>query len=979
MDAHSRAGVDASALPTESEVGSEYQDPMEDAMEERPGGLAGSAAMKDETGGSPDPVPAESDEGLGKEDFGQRYESMGSVVGLTAEQEEALHDNLVVLRVEQTGSLEAKAFELLYWTFMTLIIALSIVVLALSAEDYTEDRVVILEVPSYNSTTQTNQTETITIPNIPSKSWYVVQLILACVFLIMVLLCGAFFVYRVVGTLKGKKYWRKRQVTMATDASVILVLIVIDLGLLIGSYSVFIWADCLPSVTAITLTGMFTSLCVIGILFWMTMGSKLMAISALDRSRKPPIVSALYRCFGIKRVKMMEEMLDMFTHSVEDPQDPDRILVADLPWKAIARRHFVFISLYGILLLAIILSACLGLGLGDSSDDQLPPLDPTCAEPGSFSCSLTSDDLASAIFNAVAVVVLFVIYNTATKTAWRQQKDLPNTHFKLSKILIRIQMRYGRMLFVSVFFGSVLVQLASLGTCRGVIDTQLGSVTPHLSIALYSLTMCLLYAPAAVNDSFTQEVFQTIAWTEDDVEGEKAIRRMNLDRLTASPNPLSPAKYIAKQIGVPDTFGVFSSPMEAIFCTEYLVKLFYWTRAAYKGIEQGPPEDREDPTQEYPYSIERALSLFHMTDFECFYEEVTDTYAIMGSGNGSIVLAFRGTASTMNIMTDLKAWSMPYPPHPRLTCTDIFGDSAEETFIASLFSAPVKVHTGFYRAWSGEGFNARVIDAVVAAAHKMESASPGSPVKIFVTGHSLGGALACLAALELKAALPDSKLCVYTFGAPRVGNQAFGMYANQLVPDYWHIVRTEDPVARIPKGISYKRSGQRVILGSNGNLSVHPSHFEVSLFSTVGGKVSDHMLAKYGLSIGEFLKAQVRREYLIAVFGVLLAYFGHKMDPSLSLPQFVPSLSILRASKGVQRLAKKVDLEGTLLVRDLRGQSLRDRNLKLRPVVNAEKIKRKTNGEGDASSGGCGCGSMYSMCAGKSKTKGDDEDEDGDE
>lgn len=591
------------------------------------------------------------------------------------------------------------------------------------------------------------------------------------------------------------------------------------------------------------------------------MGSKLMVISALDRSRKSPIMSAFYRCFGIKRVKMMEDMHEPNMTTVEDPQDPDRILVADLPWKAIVRRHFVFISIYGLLFLAIILSACLGLGLGDSSNDQLPPLDPTCAEPGSFSCSLTSDDIASAIFDAVAVVVLFVMYNTATKTAWKQQKDLPTTHFKLPKIFIRIQMRYGRMLFLSVFLGGVLVQLASLGTCRGVVDSQLGSVTPHLSIALYSLTMCLLYAPAAVNDSFTQEAFQTIAWTEEDVEGEKAIRRKNLDKLAASPNPLSPAKYIAKQIGVPDTFGIFTSPMEAIFCTEYLVKLFYWTRAAYKGIEQDPPEDREDPTKEYPYTIERALSLFHMTDFEYFYEEVTDTYAIMGSGNGTIVVAFRGTASTMNIMTDLKAWSMPYPPHPRLSSSDTFGGPGKDTIVSKMFSAAVRVHTGFYKAWSGEGFNARVVDAVVAAARKMESSSPGPPIRIFVTGHSLGGALACLGAMELKSALPDSKLCVYTFGAPRVGNQAFGVYANQLVPDYWHIVRTDDPVARIPKGISYKRSGQRVILGSHGNLSVHPSHFEVSLFSSVGGKVSDHMLVKYGLSIGEFLKAQVRCQH----------------------------------------------------------------------------------------------------------------------
>ena len=708
--------MDASVIQIEGDTSSNY----EDAMEESSTGVAGPATKEEGTGDFLDARPVEANGGHRKESNSQRYNSMASMVGLTAEQEEALHGNLVVLRVEQTGSFEAKAFELLYWMCMTLIIALSIAVLALSADDYTEDRVVTIEVPNYNST---NQTETILIPNIPSKSWYLVQMILAAIFLILVLLCGSFFAYRVVSTLKGKKYWRKRQLSLAIDATVILVLVVLDLGLLIGTYSVFLWSDCLPSVTAITITGMFTSLCLIGILFWMTMGSKLMVISALDRSRKSPVVSAFYRCFGIKRVKMMEDMLDVFTHSVEDPQDPDRILVADLPWKAIVRRHFVFISIYGLLFLAIILSACIGLALGISSEKQLPPLDPTCAEPGSFSCSLTSDGIASAIFDAVAVVVLFVMYNTATKTAWKQQKDLPTTHFKLPKIFIRIQMRYGRMLFLSVFLGGVLVQLASLGTCRGVVDSQLGSVTPHLSIALYSLTMCLLYAPAAVNDSFTQEAFQTIAWTEEDVEGEKAIRRKNLDKLAASPNPLSPAKYIAKQIGVPDTFGIFTSPMEAIFCTEYLVKLFYWTRAAYKGIEQDPPEDREDPTKEYPYTIERALSLFHMTDFEYFYEEVTDTYAIMGSGNGTIVVAFRGTASTMNIMTDLKAWSMPYPPHPRLSSSDTFGGPGKDTIVSKMFSAAVRVHTGFYKAWSGEGFNARVVDAVVAAARKMESSS----------------------------------------------------------------------------------------------------------------------------------------------------------------------------------------------------------------------------------------------------------------
>jgi predicted lipase len=47
---------------------------------------------------------------------------------------------------------------------------------------------------------------------------------------------------------------------------------------------------------------------------------------------------------------------------------------------------------------------------------------------------------------------------------------------------------------------------------------------------------------------------------------------------------------------------------------------------------------------------------------------------------------------------------------------------------------------------------------------------PGAP--IFVTGHSLGGALAVIAALDLKLSL-NVKVTVYTYGQPRVGNAKF--------------------------------------------------------------------------------------------------------------------------------------------------------------------------------------------------------------
>ena len=56
------------------------------------------------------------------------------------------------------------------------------------------------------------------------------------------------------------------------------------------------------------------------------------------------------------------------------------------------------------------------------------------------------------------------------------------------------------------------------------------------------------------------------------------------------------------------------------------------------------------------------------------------------------------------------------------------------------------------------------------------------------TGHSLGGALATLAAYDLQAEFAFRKLQVYTFGSPRTGNHAFAHDYERRVPHTWHVV-----------------------------------------------------------------------------------------------------------------------------------------------------------------------------------------------
>ncbi len=74
---------------------------------------------------------------------------------------------------------------------------------------------------------------------------------------------------------------------------------------------------------------------------------------------------------------------------------------------------------------------------------------------------------------------------------------------------------------------------------------------------------------------------------------------------------------------------------------------------------------------------------------------------------------------------------------------------------------------------------------------------PGSP-KVFVTGHSLGSALATLATADL--AINGIAAAMYNIASPRVGNTAFAdeFNVNSKVTARWRIVNTEDIVTTVP-------------------------------------------------------------------------------------------------------------------------------------------------------------------------------------
>jgi hypothetical protein len=91
-----------------------------------------------------------------------------------------------------------------------------------------------------------------------------------------------------------------------------------------------------------------------------------------------------------------------------------------------------------------------------------------------------------------------------------------------------------------------------------------------------------------------------------------------------------------------------------------------------------------------------------------------------------------------------------------------------------------KVHRGFLKAFGH----------VKAAIGEDLDAHPGLPV--YITGHSLGGALAILATRLLAS---DSQGACYTFGGPRVGNSHVD---DQIKTPIYRVVNAADLVPRVP-------------------------------------------------------------------------------------------------------------------------------------------------------------------------------------
>ena len=224
-----------------------------------------------------------------------------------------------------------------------------------------------------------------------------------------------------------------------------------------------------------------------------------------------------------------------------------------------------------------------------------------------------------------------------------------------------------------------------------------------------------------------------------------------------------------------------------------------------------------------------ARMAWELAGFEGFHFIYGDNMECMVAWNDTaVIISFRGTelnsfSTLAELATDLDAFQVS-------------------------FSSKAYVHKGFLEAfesiWLGD-------DGLKEFLRQLRSLDPLRPV--WITGHSLGGALAQICFAEL----PVAAGC-YVYGAPRVGNREFAaMFEDRTLVRFEY---GKDPITQIPidipsLGFGYADAGMYMYITKSGEvvdpfLSINSGQQYIDLEKRRKGiKLEDHMPINYAVSL----------------------------------------------------------------------------------------------------------------------------------
>lgn len=227
--------------------------------------------------------------------------------------------------------------------------------------------------------------------------------------------------------------------------------------------------------------------------------------------------------------------------------------------------------------------------------------------------------------------------------------------------------------------------------------------------------------------------------------------------------------------------------------------------------------------------------VFNKAGYENFhFIDQDDNECMVVWNDDSIIISFRGTeqnssSTRSDVLTDIK-------------------------FLQTTYDKGGLVHRGFLEAfntiWNGPDGLETFIN---------ELKSDGKNRAIWITGHSLGGALADICFTQMEDATG-----VYTFGAPRVGDKGF--LDLTIGRPRWRVEHNQDPVTTVPKSIFsfdkyYYNMGDLIYIGKYGQVVdlSNTKYSELGLNYTEHFieqdflKVPDHMPINYSVKLWNYI------------------------------------------------------------------------------------------------------------------------------
>jgi triacylglycerol lipase len=193
---------------------------------------------------------------------------------------------------------------------------------------------------------------------------------------------------------------------------------------------------------------------------------------------------------------------------------------------------------------------------------------------------------------------------------------------------------------------------------------------------------------------------------------------------------------------------------------------------------QVPQEVIDDPTlMDDPTALEDTLSQTEdairtgVTAAVSVGRKIEVFYGFLLESDEDSILVFRGTQRTAEWVGNIYAVQQDY---------------INPNTGASLG----RIHTGFRRI-ADSIINPLAVDAV-------QQINPNKPC--YVSGHSLGSALATILALDIALAVPElqPQLQVYVYASPRVGNPEFVRSYAEILPNTFRITNLADPIPTMP-------------------------------------------------------------------------------------------------------------------------------------------------------------------------------------